>query len=215
MSAVTLASLRSTIRSRGDVPLSRKFSNEYLNAEIQTSWADLHELIEDVNEGYFDKDGTVTTTASTAFVALPSDCWKVKAIDILDGGEYRELRQIAIGERNRYGATTDMPDAYRLTERGVDLFPTPNAVYTLRVTYARVVTPLSESSPTTMPNEWHDYVIWSVIVRIAASEERPINEYAAMLEQSKQRITRGASKRRQQEPEYLVLREAPADWWRY
>lgn len=213
MSSITLASIRSTIRTRGDCPLSRKFTDAYVNAEAQTSWADLHELIEDVNEGYWDKDGTISTTASTAFVALPADCWKVKGIDILDGGEYRELRQIAIGERNRYGSSQDMPDAYRLTERGADLYPTPNAVYTLRVTYARVVTPLSESSPTVMPNEWHDYVIWSAILRIATSEERPINEYAAMLEQSKQRITRGASKRRQQEPEYLVLREQAPDWW--
>lgn len=215
MSSITLASIRSTVRLRGDLPLSRKFTDPYLNTEIQTSWADLHELIEDVNEGYWDKDAEVTTTASVRFVALPVDCWKVKGVDILDGGEFRELRQIAVGERNRYGQTADMPDAYRLTERGVDLYPMPNTVYTLRITYARVVTPLSESSPVTMPNEWHDYVIWSAILRIATSEERPLNDYASMLDLAMKRITRGASQRRQQEPEYLVLRERPADWWSY
>lgn len=212
MSSFTLASIRSLVRLRGDVPAGRKFTNDYVNAEVQVSWADLHELIEETNEGFFDKTDTVTTTASTAYVALLSDCWKVKAIDILDGGEWRELRQIGIGERNRYGVTADCPDAYRLTERGIDLFPTPNAAFTLRVTYARTVTPLSEATPVTMPNEWRDYVVWSAILRIATSEERPIGDYANLLEQAKIRINRAASKRRQQEPEYLILREHRPEW---
>lgn len=211
MATVTLASIRTTVRERADIPQSRKFTDAYVDAEIQTAWAELHELIEDENEGYWDKDTTVATVANQAYVALPADCWKVKGIDILDGGEYRELRQIQIGERNRYGSTTDEPDAYRLTERGADLFPTPNAVYTLRVTYARVVTPLSGSS-VTVPNEWHDYVIWSTIIKISTSEERPTDGYETQLAKAVARITKGVSKRRQQEPEYLVLREAGPDW---
>ena len=214
MASITLSSVRTAVRERGDLPLSRKFSNDFVDREIQSAWTALHRLKEEVHEGYWDKEGTVTTTASVKFVALPADCKWVKGVDILDGTEYRELRQIAIGERNRYGQSTDMPDAYRLTERGIDLFPTPNAVYTLRVTYSRKVTALGASA-VEVDEEEQDYVVWSAILKVAPSEERPMNDYQAMVDSAEAAIRTGASGRRQQEPEYLVLRDYAPHWELY
>lgn len=213
MASVTLASILATVRVRGDFPSSPKFSDTNVGVEIQTAWAELHELIEECNEGYWDKEGTVPTVANQAYVALPADAWKVKGVDILDGTEYAELAQVAIGQRNRYGQTKDQPVAYRLSERGIELYPTPNAIYTLRVTYARVVTVLG--SAVTIPNDWHDFVIWSAILKLSTSEERPTGDYQNAIDRARARIVAGASGRKQAEPEYLPLCEVGADggWW--
>lgn len=214
MATITLSTVRTAVRERGDLPLSRKFSDDFLDREIQASWTALHRLVESVNEGYYDKEGTVATVAGTRYVALPTDARRVKGVDILDSGEYRTLDQIGISERNRFGTTNDQPRAYRLSERGIELYPTPNAVYTLRVTYARKVTALSGTS-VDVDEEWQDYVVWSTIKRIAPSEERPMNDYAAMAKEAEDAIRASASGRRQAEPEYLVLREYGPEWWYY
>jgi hypothetical protein len=69
-------------------------------------------------------------------VALPSDSWRVRAIDLIDSaGCQIELDQVGIDQRNRYGTIVARPVAYRLTARGIDLYPTPDQAYTLRLLY--------------------------------------------------------------------------------
>lgn len=214
MATITLSSVRTAIRERGDFPRSRKFTDDFIDREAQAAWTALHRIVEEVHEGYFDKEGSLSTVADQAYVALPADFRKLKGLDILDSGEYAELRQLSIGDRHRYGAEADKPHAYRLTERGIDLYPTPNAVYTLRVIYARKVTALS-ASEVTVDEEWQDYVIWKAIIAIAASQERPTGEYEREMGRAEMAIRGGASGRRQAEPEYVPLREYGPDWWYY
>jgi hypothetical protein len=213
MASITLTSVRTAVRERGDLPLSAKFSNDFVDREIQASWTALHRLVESVRQGWFDKEGTASTVANQAYVALPADCRIVKGVDVLDSGsQYIELRQIGLTDRNRYSASTDRPTAYRLSERGFELYPTPNAIYTLRVTYGRKVTALGGTA-VDVDEEWQDYVVWSTILRVAASEERPMSDYAAMAQRAEEAIRSGGGDRRQQEPEYLPLREYAPDWW--
>ncbi len=208
MATSNKATIRSTVRLRGDYETSGKFTDAYLDTEIQAAFAETYELIADVNEGWWDTSVTVVTVASTAFVALPADCWRVSGVDLLDGGSYTELRQVPTGERNRYDVSTlDEPQAYRLTARGVDLFPTPNAVYTLRITYTPMCPTLAETTLREFYNHWEEHVIAGALVRLAEREERPLSEPMAELARQAQRIIKGASRRRQAEPEYLVMRE--------
>jgi hypothetical protein len=211
MALITLTTVRGIVRKRGDFQRSKVYTDDYLDDEIQAAWSACHRVVEEVHEGFFDREGTVSTVASRAWVALPTDCRKVKGIDLLDGTEYRELRQLPIGARHQYGQATDEPDAYRLTERGVDLFPTPNAVYTLRVTYGRKVMPLSGAG-VEVDEEWQDFVVWKAIVAIATSQERSTGEYERQMDRAEMAIRSGASGRRQQEPEYLILREYGPTW---
>lgn len=210
MGAVTLASVRNTVRLRGDYPRSAKFTDAYVNGEIQAAWSELYELLVDTNEGYFDTSSTVSTVASQAYVALPATCWRVLAVDRLDGSDYVELAQVSISDRNRFSATADKPTAYRATARGIDLFPTPNAIYTLRVSFVPMVTALSETTTTQLYNSWEEYVVAGALLRMYQREERPIGEIMNELARCRDRISRGADQRQQQEPQYLPLFED--DW---
>lgn len=213
--SVTLASLRSLIRFRGDYLSSLTFTDAYLNLEIQAGWVELYELMDDVGEGWWSTEGTVTTAANTAYVAAPATCKRVIGVDILDGGSYRELRQVGPSDRNRYGSATGMPEAYRMSARGIELLPTPGAVYTLRVTFSPLCPALSESTPIELYG-LEEYVVTAALLRLDQREERPLGERMAELERQRQRVVKAASKRKQQEPDYLNLREDyGGDWGLY
>lgn len=207
----SLADINALVRFRGDFRNTVRFPDTNVNTEIQAAWAEFYELVADTNQGYWDTIGTITTTASTAFVALPSDTWRVRGIDRLDssGTVEAELAMIGISERNHFSSNTDKPRAYRLTARGVDLFPTPDAIYTLRITYTPLAPALSAARE--FYNGWEEYVVYGALIRLAENEERDVTEWQKSLDRQAARVTRGASQRRAAEPEYIPLREGWGD----
>jgi len=219
MASKSLTEIIAAVRYRGDYRDTIRHPDSSLTVEVQAAFAEFYELVASVNEGYWDTDATVSTVANQGYVALPSSTWQVRGVDFLDGSDYRELAQVGLAERNRYGSTTDEPRAYRLTARGVDLFPTPNAIYTLRVTY----TPSAPTLGTARDffNGWEEYVLYGALVRLALNEERSAGEWQAQLDRQIQRIKGGATGRRAQEPEYIPLRtgggtsDLEFDSWRY
>jgi hypothetical protein len=215
MAEVTLAEIRAAVRFRGDYQNTRKFSNADLNREIQKSFAEFYEIVADANEGWWDTSANVATVASQAYVALPTGAWRVQGVDRYDGGEWEAIRQVSRDARHRYSSSTDKPTAFRLTARGIELYPTPDTVYTLRVLYVPIAPSLSESQPREWYNAWDDYVIVSTLLKLDTREGKPLNDRITVLTAIEGRVRAGASNREQQEPDYLVIREgAPSrDTW--
>lgn len=206
MSAISRATLRQTIRDRGDYTNTRRFSNTYLNKEIQTAFNHFWRIVDEAHQGWWDTDGTVPTVNAQAYVALPTEAKVVKAIDRLNGSEYVELAQIQLGDRNRFSGN-NQPVAYRLSARGVELFPTPNGIYTLRVTYTPRPPTLDEDTAREWYDGWEDYVIEKVLYELADREGKPLQERLIKLDLAEKALRASSSARRQQEPEYLHLRE--------
>jgi len=207
MAAIDLQTLRATIRFRGDYQNVRKFPNDAVDTEIQGAFGEFWALVDSVHEGWWDTSDTVTTIAAQEHIALPADAWRVKGVDLLDGGEYRQLDQIGISERNRFGSTSDEPEAYRLSARGIELYPTPNAAYTLRVHYSPKAPALQEAQPREWFNGWEDYVIEATLIRLDRSTKLPLTDRQTALAMIEKRIKSEATERRSQEPEYVPLRE--------
>lgn len=207
---VTLDGLIAEVRTRGDYLSSLAFTDAWITNEIQAAWAELYELIAETHEGWWDKKTTLSTVASQDFLALPSDCWRVQGVDILDGSTYRPLRQIGLTDRNRYSQTPGMPAAFRLSARGAELFPIPDQVYTLRLQYTPVVTTMDNSG--IQLYGWEEYIVVGALLRLDQREERPLGERLAELARQKQRVITAASKRKSAEPEYLPMREQFDAW---
>lgn len=207
---VTLDGLISEVRTRGDYLSSLTFTDAWITKEIQAAWAELYELIAETHEGWWDKKTTLTTVAQQDYIGLPSDCWRVQGVDILDSGQYRAMRQIGLTERNRYTQTPDQPYTFRLSVRGLELYPIPDGVYTLRLQYTPVVTTMDNSG--IQLYGWEEYIIVGALLRLDQREERPLGERLTELERQKQRIIVAASKRKSAEPEYLPLREQFDAW---
>lgn len=211
MTAISRAKIRSTIRSRGDYTNVRRFSDTYLNDEIQTAYGHSCRIVDEAHQGWRDKDSTVTTTASTAYVALPTDAKIVKAIDRLDSGEYVEMPQVGLEHRNRFGATTGKPLAHRLSARGIELAPTPNGVYTLRVTYTPKPGALTENEQHEFYDGWEDFVIEKVLFELDSREGKSLTDRKLKLGLAEEALRASSHQRRQTEPEYLRLRESAGD----
>ena len=208
MTALSRAELRATIRSRGDYTNTRRFSNDYLNKEIQIAFNDFWRIVDEAHQGWWDTEGTITTTASQAYVALPTDAKVIKGIDRLDGGEYEPLAQIGIADRHRFSTSgTGKPIAYRLSARGAELYKTPSQAYTLRVLYTPKPPALTENEQREWYDGWENYIIEKVLLELDSREKMPLNDRIVRLDAAEKALRASTNARRQQEPEYLVLRE--------
>ncbi len=175
MSSFDLVAVRGAVRFRGDYQNVLKFPDPDVNREIQATFGDFWRIVADVHQGWWDKlDTTKSTTANVAFIALPADCWRVQGVDIADGTDWVELRQVGVSDRNRFGGTaTDKPEAYRLTARGVDLLPVPDTAYSLRFAYTPVPETLADGVAREWYTGWEEYVIEGTLFRLDKLAHRP------------------------------------------
>jgi hypothetical protein len=216
MATKTLSVLRDRIRFLGSYENSTKFTNALVNGEINAALAELYELLDDVHGGYFDTDTTTPTVTNQAYVDLPATFWRLRGVDILIGGKYRALEQIGIEQRNDFQTSTGQPVAYRTIAGGargrLALYPTPSGVNTLRIVYTPTYTPLSADGDSfEYYNSYEDYVICGALLRLDQREERPLGERQNELARIRDRIVKGASRRRAAEPQYLSPKTDDAD----
>jgi hypothetical protein len=216
MATKTLSVLRDRIRFLGSYENSTKFTNALVNDEINAALAELYELLDDVHGGYFDTDTTTPTVTNQAYVDLPATFWRLRGVDILIGGKYRALEQIGIEQRNDFQTSTGQPVAYRTIAGGargrLALYPTPSGVNTLRIVYTPTYTPLSADGDSfEYYNSYEDYVICGALLRLDQREERPLGERQNELARIRDRIVKGASRRRAAEPQYLSPKTDDAD----
>lgn len=208
----SLADIISIVRFRGDMRSSIRFPDANLTTEIQASWAELYQLIAQTNQGYFDTTDTIDTTAAVAFAPTPSGAWAIRKISRLDGTTYVPMDQIGIDDVDSFPAT-GRPVAFRPSERGVDLYPTPDAVYTLRFIYTPLAPQLNEARE--FGNAWEEFVVYGALIRLAANSERNTADWERQLEKARVVITGGVSQRKAQEPDYIPIREMEWDeTWR-
>lgn len=203
----TLAEIEAIVRFRGDFRNVIRFPSANVQGEIQAAFNEFYELVEGVNEGYFDQEATGVTVAGQGFIALPASTWKVRRIARLEGQDPVPLARISVSESDRYGSARSCPVAYRPTERGVDLYPTPDAVYTLSFTYTPVAPTLGAARE--YYNGWEEYSIYGALVRMALNERRDATEWQAQLGFQRDRILRGASGRVAAGPERIPLHDGP------
>lgn len=207
MSALTLADIRGEVRFKGDYQNLRKFPNTDVDKVIQRQFDNFWRLVEETNQGWWDTEGTITTVANQAYVALLADTWLVKAMDRSDSDGWVEMSQVGLNQRNRYANVTGKPLSFRLTSRGAELYPTPDMAYTLRQTYTPKPPKLAESQPRDYYTGWEDYLITGTLLELDTRERRPLGDRLTAFQLAEKNLKAGASQRRQQEPEYLRLRE--------
>lgn len=207
MTAISRKELRDTIRLRGDYTNVRRFSTTFLNGLIQSAFNDFWRIVNEAHQGWWDTQGTVTTAVGVAYVALPTDAKVVQGVDRLDGGEYEPMGQIGIGDRNRWGAGNGKPVAYRLSARGIELNQPADGAYTLRVMYTPKPPQLTENEAREWFDGWENYIYEHVLLALDSREKMPLGDRLKKLEIAEAALRASTNARRQQEPEYLVLRE--------
>jgi hypothetical protein len=210
MATKTLAQLRERTRFLGTYENSSRFTDALVNAEINAALGELYETMADAWEGHFDTASTTPTVAAQEHVDLPATFWRLRGVDILISGRYRELKQIGFGERNSF-QTTGRPQAYRVAAGGARgrliLYPTPNAIETVRINYVPTFTPFSADGDSfEFYTGFDDYIVTRALLSLDQREERPLAERQQELDRLRQRIVKAAGSRRAAEPELLINR---------
>lgn len=208
----TLAQIIASVRFRGDLRNTIRFPDANLTTEIQEAFAEGYQIVADAFEGFFDTSTTTPTVANQAYVALPSGTWRVLAVDRLDGTDYVPVDRIGRKDRNKWGSRTGKPEGHILTARGVDLFPTPDAVYTLRITYTPVA-PTLDTTAREFYNGWEQYTIYGALVRLYLNQNRNADEWEKQLAKAAAVLIKGASERNASGPEYINLYESDGEDW--
>lgn len=209
----TLSEIRSIVRFRGDMRNTLRFPDADINKEIQAAFGEGYAIIAKANEGYFDTDATVDTTVNIAYVPAPSGAWRIRSVDRYDGTDWIPVNRVSIKDRNRFDRQPGKPDGHRLTNRGIDLYPTPDATYTLRVIYTPVAPTLDDNTPLEYYNGWEEFTIFGALVRLYLNQNRDASEWQQQLELQRARLLEEPHERNASGPEYLNLHEADgADW---
>lgn len=96
---------------------------------------------------------TLTTTASQAYVSLPSDFVDLDNLQITIGGSNRPLFIRTMDEITtwRANSSTGQPTDFTLYQNRIELFRTPDSTYSMPIKYIKSLTELSADADT---NAW-------------------------------------------------------------
>lgn len=214
MSAFTLEELIEEVRELGDVPNSSVFTDAFITKQLNKSIGRYCDILDATHEGYRDTTAAGVTVANTATVALPSGFLRMKAVDILVDGKYQPLRRFTGRMTYGFDNQTDRPVGYLVRASVVELFPTPNAVYTLRFRYTPEASKLSDLSDSIdIPNGWEAFVIYGALLTCGIREERPLGEWMAVTQQTEAAIRAAAENRNDSEPEYIPMPGEEMELW--
>lgn len=222
-SVITLDELRARVRFLGDFQNSRLGQTslaegearllEVINANIRKVW-DL--LLRFRPDAYVVRQGNnPATTANLATVALAADFYRLRQVEISDGGTWHRLRPVNLSEGWRYQRASSAPTnlRYRVEGSNLVLAPTPTAVHSLRIFYLPAFEALRDPDPEDEEDEgvtefdgingYEDLVIARCIVDLKMREGMAAGEWMTRVEQLTREVQEAAGDLDAGEPFYL------------
>lgn len=181
--SITLANLRSRARDRADMQNSSFISDSELNNYINSSIAELHDLlIGNYENDYRLNSYSFTTVANTADYALPADFYKMRGVDIkITSNQWFSCRPFNFNERNRnqnfaWGLLTGPTIRYRLTDANIKFSPAPDTAVQIQIWYIPVATILSADGDTLVDiNQYAEYVVVDAAIKMLQKEESDVS----------------------------------------
>ena len=153
-------------------------------AFVSDAYKELYDLLGASFEDYFLSTTTLSLTSGNS-VALPTDFYKLRGVDLYEGGRYHPLKPFNFNER-LYMEDDDVTGSYRLW-------------------YVPTATTLTAGSDTvTLGNGWESYIELDAAIRMLNKEESDISALMALKEGVKARITTVAKNRDVSMPQVIT-----------
>lgn len=181
----TFAELRNQIRLRYGIANATYVSDAELNIYMNSSCAELYELIVESNEDWkvIRLPFTLTNSTDDGYV-LPYNFWKILRVDrALDSNNYYILNRINIKDENLYSPAT-MPYSTAatgyLTEVNSDgytvlrILPTSQKPGNYRILYYPAFDDYVDASTVVMGppgQKWEEYVVLDVMIKLCGKDE--------------------------------------------
>jgi len=208
---ITLLELRNRARQRSDMETSDFVSDAELNGYINSSIAELHDLLVSAyGSDYFLSDYSFTTSLGTNDYSLPSDFYKMKGLDVnIQGNNWFSVRPFNFNERNRnqdltWGLLLGPSIRYRLMGSKIKFSPAPDSSYNARLWYvpkAAVLT--ADTDQYDDLNQYAEYVIVDAAIKMLQKEESDVSVLMAQKQALKKRLEEMADNRDAGQPETI------------
>lgn len=206
---ITLAELRSQARDRADMANSDFISDSELNNYINSSIAELTDLLVSTYENDYNiLTTTFNTVPNQASYPLPADFYKLRGVDSqISNDNWFTLRPFNFNERNRnqdfsWGLTNGPNIRYRLLGNNIYFSPAPDGIYQVRIWYTPLATKLvNDNDVLNDLNQYAEYVIVDAAIKMMQKEESDVSVVMAQKQALIKRIQDMASNRDASQPE--------------
>ena len=207
--SITLSELRSQARDRADMQNSNFVSDSELTNFINSSIAELYDLLIAGGESdYYLLSSTFSTATGTENYALPADFYKLRGVDAQDGTDWISVRPFNFNERNSkeaFGYSLSGIDfRYRLAGSNIMLTPAPSGSRTVRLWYTPTATKLvADNDSLNDLNQFSEYVIVDAAIKMLLKEESDVSVLLATKADLRKRIENMVANRDAGQPEAI------------
>ena len=131
--------------------IANELNRTNLTAEIKLAILSAIEYYGKRRWWFNEESTTLVTVSSTAYVALPSDFIEMDKLEITTTSTL-PLNQTTINDMLEWRSTTSTgePSDYCLYQNRIELYPTPDAVYSLPIHYIKSLTVLAADTDTNL-----------------------------------------------------------------
>ena len=176
---MTLSEIRDHVRRLIDQPHSAIWSDAKLNALINDAAREIYQEILRRHPKYLHKSSSISTTASTPYTSLPSDCVMVNKIV---NSSNETLPRFDLTQMDTSESSTQ-PEGFDITGPNVFWWPTPNAVYAHTIYYNYIPTDMSaDANSPTLPYGYHDVVAYGAALKSRMIKDEQIREFMMLYE---------------------------------
>lgn len=191
--SVAVNDMVARVRSQADLETSDQANDVVTDAQI-IIWLDRanREVRELAHATTLTELPTTRATLTLPTAALPSDCLRVLAVDVLDGSTYLPLTKWNWHDRGRFEGM-DRP-AWRVDGPNIMFLPEQPTTGTYRVWYVPVPTTLAGGASVDMVNGWDDYCVAAAVLECRDKQDLPTERHERKLERIAQRIKREAAR---------------------
>jgi len=177
----TLLQLRTSVQQRGAYENSADITSAILTEAINEAISETYDILVQRWADYYVTRANLTVTANADTVALPSDFYKLRKLEVVDStapSGYRKLSTLDLSASHAVGSqVVGKRYRYRLEQGNVVLMPTPTTGETLRIFYVPEFTLLSADGDTFDGiNGYEELVIQLALLRCKRREELPTDD---------------------------------------
>jgi hypothetical protein len=207
----TLSEMLVELRARGGYRRSTSLTDDVLVPFLNSGIAELHDLICKHSPDLLVTSKDLAVVADAATVALPSDFYKARRVDLVEGTTATRLRSFQLDEETYLdGATVwdtasvSMRPRYMLQAGNLRLVPTSSGAQTIRLWYLPHAKKLTSGLDSYTGFNGHEDLVYEHALRLCKARDRlPTVDHEAAIQRLEKRILFSLEGRDQSEPDYL------------
>lgn len=193
-STLARSAIATRVRDRGEwrAPL---FSDTFINACVDDSWAAFHDLIAEVDEARFLSRASYSIVSGTAEYTIAdqaSDYYIALDVELDDPGSdtgWQSIDRADWDERNDRISGGKWSSRYLIRGGLIFLVPEPSWTGTLRLSYIPHATAFASDADTKDTiNRWSEWVVLDAAIKCALKEGTSIKPYLEMRDRVEKRI---------------------------